>query len=127
MTRVPRPEQSIHHLQTIAHHPPAAQVNMSRDRAIIVVRGIFRLAEARHWKLCTQPRLSERPSSAFLTVINLAIYFLTPTTARMMMKIGKTIWTLLRLPGTMPDRQIPTLSRWFRITIARLAPGSITR
>jgi hypothetical protein len=32
---------------------------MSWDRAIIVVRGFLQLAEARHWKLCTQPRLSE--------------------------------------------------------------------
>jgi hypothetical protein len=58
MTRMPGPEKSIHHLQTITHHSPAAQVHMSRDRAIIVLRGILQLAEARHWKLCTHPRLS---------------------------------------------------------------------
>ena len=49
--------------------------------------------------------------AAFLT---LPIYLLTPTPARMTMKIGKTIWARTTL-----DRQIHTWSRWFRITIAR--------
>jgi len=107
------------------HCPTAAQLHRSQDRAIIVVRGILQLAEAQYWKLCTQLMLSERPSYAFLTEMDLAISFLTPTRAQMMMKIGKTIWTHFLLPGTMLDHQIPTLSRWFTITIIRLAPALI--
>ena len=38
--------------------------------------------------------------AAFLTEIGLPIYLLTPTPARMTMKIGKTIWARLLLPGT---------------------------
>src|SRR5258707_1938698 len=82
-------------LSSLDHNAPStsAQVHKSRDRALVMVRGIFRGAEARHWKLCTQPRLSERPSRVFSTLMNLAVSFLTPMMARMKMKIGKTIWT----------------------------------
>ena len=50
--------------------------------------------------------------AAFLTEIGLPIYLLTPTPARMTMKIGKTIWTRLLLPGTTAG---PSNSHWVKM------------